>query len=60
MTDDRKLLGEHLETATGERVAAVETAEPVAERFATGAEMTAVDVDKEAPESLKREVTKAP
>ena len=28
MTDDRKALGEHLESATGERVAALESLEP--------------------------------
>ena len=31
VTDDRKALGEHLESATGERVAALESLEPASE-----------------------------
>ena len=60
VTDDRKALGEHLETATGERVAALEALEPVAERTATMPERAADGVGKATPQSVGPEVRKAP
>ena len=41
VTDDRKALGEHLETTTGERVAALEALQPLAEGEMTAPELTA-------------------
>ena len=60
VTDDRKALGEHLETVTGERVAALEALEPVAERAATRPERVADDVGKATPESVEPDVRKVP
>ena len=55
VTDDRKALGEHLESATGERVAALEALEPGAERAASVPEMTADDSGKATAEPIERD-----
>ena len=60
VTDDRKALGEHLETATGERVAALEALEPGAERAASVAEMSAKEAGMVALEPVERDMHKAP
>ncbi len=60
VTDDRKALGEHLETATGERVAALEALEPGAEHTVTVPEMTGEDAGKATPDAIGPEVQKAP
>ena len=60
VTDDRKALGEHLETATGERIAALEALEPGIERAAILQEMTAEDAGKATPEGVEKELQKAP
>ena len=49
VTDDRKALGEHLEAATGERVAALEALRPAAESVIGGS-------GKESPEMVPLEV----
>ncbi len=60
VTDDRKALGEHLETATGERVAALDALEPEAGRAAAVSEMTAEDVGKTTGESIGPKIQEAP
>ena len=60
VTDDRKALGEHLETATGETVAALEAVEPGADSAASVLETGGDDVGKATTESIGREVQKAP
>ncbi len=46
VTDDRKALGEHLEAATGERVAALEALEPKAKPALGTADISGGDLDK--------------
>ena len=60
VTDDRKALGEHLETATGERVAALEALEPEAERAVPVPEMIVEHVEQATPETVGPEVQKTP
>ena len=60
VTDDRKALGEHLETATGERVAALEALEPEANRAATVPEFTAENAGRVALEPAEQGMHKAP
>ena len=60
VTDDRKALGEHLETATGERVAALEALEPGTERSATVSDMSRDGVGKATAEAVGPEVQKTP
>ena len=60
VTDDRKALGEHLETATGERVAALEALQPGAERATTVPEINREDVGKATTEAIGPEVQKTP
>jgi len=60
VTDDGKALGEQLEGATGERVAALEALEPVADQVASVPEMTAEDSAMVLPETEGRDAQKAP
>ncbi len=60
VTDDRKALGEHLETATGERVAALEALERGATRVATVPEISGEDVGKATAEAIGPEIRKTP
>ena len=55
VTDDRKALGEHLETATGERVAALEALQPVAEGEMTVLELTAEQAGTVSQRPMARE-----
>ena len=58
VTDGRNALGEHLESATGERIAALEALEPGAEHTVTVPEMTGEDAGKAPPEAIGPEVQK--
>ena len=60
VTDDRKALGEHLESATGERVAALEALEPGGKRAATAPEISSEDVSKATLEPIGPEAQKTP
>ena len=55
VTDDRNVLGEHLEAATGERVAALETLEPVGQRTGAGREGAIVDRERTLPDTIERD-----
>ena len=60
VTDDKKALGEQLETATGERISAFEALEPVAEPAAMVPEAVCEDAGKVVPEPVLGDVQKAP
>ena len=60
VTDDRKALGEHLDTATGERMAALEALAPEAGRAAAVPELTVEDAGKVTLEPVESEAHTVP